>query len=258
MQLEGFQPPKTVANDDPAPWCATGVAATTVEGGAEKDKRVTRRHRRYDRVLLGKGRNVLVELASRPQPRPAVLTRERGQRPHDVDEIFEAALWSLPHVLVAVGQLRQRTGVYLDCLRQVQRDPLAPWPQHLLDDLEDKGMHYQPLGRRRPCEQRAEALGPLSIKGASTHRRRGEAWAQVRLNPGDQGRLDRASEYARAVPRERRGVALDANLGIGEHLWSPESTTIFDRARHEFIPPIRWMGMDGHGRPRPNLPAKHQ
>jgi hypothetical protein len=49
-----------------------------------------------------------------------------------------------------------------------------------------------------------------------------------------------------------------ADLCIGEHLWSPESTTIFDRACHDFASPIRWMGMDGHGRPRPNRSTKRR
>src|SRR3546814_6626538 len=90
------------------------------------------------RVRFGKDGNVLVEVACRPQPRAAVLARERGQRPHNVDEIFEVALGPLPHVLVTMRQLRKGTGVDFDGLGQVERDPLAPWKQHLLDNLEDE------------------------------------------------------------------------------------------------------------------------
>src|SRR3546814_19491330 len=61
------------------------------------------------RVRFGKDGNVLVEVACRPQPRAAVLARERGQRPHNVDEIFEVALGPLPHVLVTMRQLRKRS-----------------------------------------------------------------------------------------------------------------------------------------------------
>src|SRR3546814_3201525 len=74
------------------------------------------------RVRFGKDGNVLVEVACRPQPRAAVLARERGQRPHNVDEIFEVALGPLPHVLVTMRQLRKGTGVDFDGLGQVERD----------------------------------------------------------------------------------------------------------------------------------------
>src|SRR3546814_6856506 len=107
LQLERLQPAEAVADDNAAPWCGADVATAAVQGGAEEDQCVTRRYRRNDRVRFGKDGNVLVEVACRPQPRAAVLARERGQRPHNVDEIFEVALGPLPHVLVTMRQLRR-------------------------------------------------------------------------------------------------------------------------------------------------------
>src|SRR3546814_10593139 len=89
------------------------------------------------------GGNVLVEVASRPEAGAAVLAREGGHGPHDVDEIFEATLRAFPHVLVAVGHLRKGAGVDLDRLGQVECDPLTSWQQHLLSDREDQRMRSE-------------------------------------------------------------------------------------------------------------------
>src|SRR3546814_18110808 len=85
------------------------------------------------------------DLASRPEAGAAVLAREGGHGPHDVDEIFEATLRAFPHVLVAVGHLRKGAGVDLGRLGQVECDPLTPWQQPLISDREDQRMHRQPF-----------------------------------------------------------------------------------------------------------------
>src|SRR3546814_17722494 len=117
-------------------WSSDVCSSDLVQGGAEEDQCVTRRYRRNDRVRFGKDGNVLVEVACRPQPRADVLARERGQRPHNVDEIFEVALGPLPNVLVTMRQLRKGTGGDFDGLGQVGCDPLATWKQQLLDKLQ--------------------------------------------------------------------------------------------------------------------------
>src|SRR3546814_13656765 len=78
-------------------------------------------------------------------------------------------------------QLRKGTGVDFDGLGQVERDPLAPWKQHLLDNLEDERMHRQAFHRRRAGQQRAETLGPLTVEGALAPRCRSETSIEIRL-----------------------------------------------------------------------------
>src|SRR3546814_5442395 len=103
-------------------WSSDVCSSDLVQGGAEEDQCVTRRYRRNDRVRFGTDGNVLVEVACRPQPRAAVLARERGQRPHNVDEIFAVALGPLPHVLVTMRQLRNgRSAAHKSELQSLMR-----------------------------------------------------------------------------------------------------------------------------------------
>jgi len=215
LQFERLQPAQAITDDDASTRCGAGVAAAAVKSGSEEDQSIARYDERNDRLLFGEDGGVLVELASSPQASAAVCPRERRQRPHHIDEILEATLRSLPHILVTVRQLRQRTGMNFDCLGQVERDALAPGQQHLPDDLEDLRMHRQPLDRRRPREQRTEALGPFPVEGALAQGRRCEARIEIRFDPRDQARLDRATEHAPAVARERRGVGIDRGAHAG-------------------------------------------
>ena len=96
-----------------------------------------------------------------------------------------------------------------DRLGEIERDPLAPRQQHLFDEFEDQRMHDEALDRRRPRQQRAEALGALAVEGTLAQRRCREASAEVRLDAGDHGGLDRAPEHAPAIARQHGGVAID-------------------------------------------------
>src|SRR3546814_9329320 len=102
LQLERLQPAEAVADDNAAPWCGADVAIAAVQGGAEEDQCVTRRYRPNDRVRSGTDGNVLVDVARRPQPRAAVLARQRGKRPHTVEDYFEVTIGPLPHFLVTM------------------------------------------------------------------------------------------------------------------------------------------------------------
>src|SRR3546814_4692959 len=71
-----------------------------MEGRAEEQHGVSGPDLRHDRERLGQIAGILVVVAARPQPSAAVLLGERIDRPHDVKEVFEAALGPGPHILV--------------------------------------------------------------------------------------------------------------------------------------------------------------
>src|SRR3546814_17329791 len=68
-------------------------------------------------------------VAPRPDQRRPIFGLERRNRPHDVDEIFELAGRTAPHVLIPVRKLRWRPRVQLERLRAVELDHVAPGPE---------------------------------------------------------------------------------------------------------------------------------
>src|SRR3546814_3260323 len=66
-------------------------------------------------------------MAPGPQACAAIFRRERHKRPHNIHEIFDAALGAGPHVLIAMRHLRQCARMDLDRLGEIERDPFAPW-----------------------------------------------------------------------------------------------------------------------------------
>src|SRR3546814_3234702 len=64
-------------------------------------------------------------MTARPEPSCAILRCEGRQRPHDIDLKLLAALDRRPKIMVTVGILGERVGVYLDGLGEIERDAVA-------------------------------------------------------------------------------------------------------------------------------------
>lgn len=110
------------------------------------------------------------------------------------------------------GSCDKAPGMDFDGLGEIERDALAPWQEHLFDELEDHRVHHKPLDRCRTHQQRAKALGAFAVERALTQRRCREASVEIRFDACDDRRLDSASEHASAVARQHGGVPIDRGV----------------------------------------------
>lgn len=85
LQLEGLEPAKTIADDDPASKIIADIGARAMQRSAEPDQRVAGFAGRGDGRALARIAIVAEPVTARPKPGRTVLRREGRQRPHDID-----------------------------------------------------------------------------------------------------------------------------------------------------------------------------
>src|SRR3546814_5503124 len=85
-----------------------------MECAGEPDQRVARLAHCRDGHAFAGVTIVAQPMTARPEPSCAILRCEGRQRPHDIDLKLLAALDRRPKIMVTVGILGERVGVYLD------------------------------------------------------------------------------------------------------------------------------------------------
>src|SRR3546814_9514131 len=101
-------------------------------------------------------------MTARPEPSCAILRCEGRQRPHDIDLKLLAALDRRPKIMVTVGILGERVGVYLDGLGEIERDAVAVRRQDAFSEREDRAVHDE----RRSEEHTSELQSLMRISYA--------------------------------------------------------------------------------------------
>src|SRR3546814_15035297 len=96
-----------------------------MECAAEPDQRVARLAHCRDGHAFAGVTIVAQPMTARPEPSCAILRCEGRQRPHDIDLKLLAALDRRPKIMVTVGILGERVGVYLDGLGESERDEIG-------------------------------------------------------------------------------------------------------------------------------------
>src|SRR3546814_7326550 len=79
----------------------------------------------------------------------------------------DLALDRRPKIMVTVGILGERVGVYLDGLGEIERDAVAVRRQDAFSEREDRAVHDERAGRRCAGQQTPEPLGPRSEEHTS-------------------------------------------------------------------------------------------
>src|SRR3546814_3956080 len=121
------------------------IRAGTMKGRSQKYDRRSRISFDSDRLRAVVTLPAIV--APRPDQRGPIFGRERRNRPHHVDEIFELPGRTAPHVLVPVRKLRWRARMQLERLREVELDGVAPRLEDSVDEAHDGRVLDKEIGR---------------------------------------------------------------------------------------------------------------
>ena len=138
---------------------------------------------------------------------------ERAQRPHDVNKIFDCALGALPHILIAMRELRERAGMDLDRLRQIERDPVAPGREHRFARSEDRGMPDERVGMGRTAQQASEPLGASPVETALAERCRCKSRIEVCIQRREFAEVDGVLDDAIAMRVQCSADRIGAGVG---------------------------------------------
>lgn len=150
-----------------------------MQSGPEKHDRVAGLGCRDDRRFLRLLDESFDPVAMRPDQRCAIRLGKGREGPHHVDEIFDLAERALPHILIPVGELRERAGVQLDCLGEIELNPLAPIAKCQFGKVENRAVHDEIGHVRRPDKQPPETLRPLAVEAPFAKGGRGIARRKI-------------------------------------------------------------------------------
>src|SRR3546814_13594521 len=117
------------------------IRAGTRKGRSQKYERRSRMVFDSDRLRAVVTLPAIV--APRPDQRGPIFGRERRNRPHHVDAIFELPGRTAPHVLVPVRKLRWRARMPLERVREVELEGVAA----RLEARGDEGNDGRDLGK---------------------------------------------------------------------------------------------------------------
>src|SRR3546814_10579164 len=111
----------------------------------------------------------------------------------------DLALDRRPKIMVTVGILGERVGVYLDGLGEIERDAVAVRRQDAFSEREDRAVHDERAGRRCAGQQTPEPLGPLAEEVTDAIRRCREIIVERRVERVDQIGRNRIADAAIAI-----------------------------------------------------------
>jgi len=138
-----LKPTEAVPNHHAASDSVGMIWPGTVHGRSKEADRITRPAFGHYRIIE------LIEALNRLHvrtgiyPRCAVFGGELGERPDDVEEIFVIAFAARPHVVIAMRELFDLSGMDGDGLCDIKLDLVASVAEYLPSDCQDQRLEHE-------------------------------------------------------------------------------------------------------------------